>query len=188
MTERNTLMRTAHDLGLAAWFGGSLMGAVGLNGAAKEEGVTEFGIARIASVGWAKWTPLGAAAIGSHLVGGAGLLLANSGRVNRQRCVAAATAAKTLLTGGALAATAYTRILGKKVDLASSRKEEGQETAEEIPVGVHQAQKQLAVMQWVVPALTAGLIAMNALMGEQQRPSQQSAGVLRRALTLNDRP
>ncbi|MER5951887.1 hypothetical protein ABT127_38215 [Streptomyces sp. NPDC001904] len=188
MTERNTLMRTAHDLGLAAWFGGSLMGAVGVNGAAREEGVTEVGIARIASVGWAKWTPLGAAAIGSHLVGGAGLLLANSGRVSEQRSVAAATVAKALLTGGALAATAYTRILGKKVELASSQKQEAQETAEEIPVGVHQAQRQLDVMQWVVPGLTAGLIALNALMGEQQRPSQQAVGVLRRSLAGRYRP
>ena len=30
----NTVARTLHDLGLAAWFGGSLMGAAGVNGAA----------------------------------------------------------------------------------------------------------------------------------------------------------
>ena len=34
MAEDNTVARSLHDLGLAAWFGGSLMGAVGLNGAA----------------------------------------------------------------------------------------------------------------------------------------------------------
>ena len=34
MTTRNTVLRTLHDAGAAAWFGGSLMGAVGLNGAA----------------------------------------------------------------------------------------------------------------------------------------------------------
>ena len=28
----DTLARSLHDLGLAAWFGGSLMGAIGLNG------------------------------------------------------------------------------------------------------------------------------------------------------------
>lgn len=36
MSERNTVVRAMHDLGLAAWFGGSLMGAIGLNGAANE--------------------------------------------------------------------------------------------------------------------------------------------------------
>ncbi len=34
MAADNTVSRSLHDLGLAAWFGGSLMGAVGLNGAA----------------------------------------------------------------------------------------------------------------------------------------------------------
>ena len=28
MSTRNTLIRSMHDLGLAAWFGGSLMGAI----------------------------------------------------------------------------------------------------------------------------------------------------------------
>ena len=32
----NTLSRSLHDVGLAAWFGGSLMGAIGLNGGAAE--------------------------------------------------------------------------------------------------------------------------------------------------------
>ena len=36
MTQDNTLARSLHDLGLAAWFGGSLMGAVGVNGAAAQ--------------------------------------------------------------------------------------------------------------------------------------------------------
>lgn len=28
MSERNTVLRSLHDIGLAAWFGGSLAGAV----------------------------------------------------------------------------------------------------------------------------------------------------------------
>jgi len=36
MSERNTVVRSLHDLGLAAWFGGSLAGAVGINGAAAD--------------------------------------------------------------------------------------------------------------------------------------------------------
>jgi hypothetical protein len=51
MSERNTAVRSLHDLGLAAWFGGSLMGAVGLNGAAEDEGGTEASRDRIASSG-----------------------------------------------------------------------------------------------------------------------------------------
>ncbi|MFF3260238.1 hypothetical protein ACFYWO_13840 [Streptomyces sp. NPDC002932] len=179
MTKRNTFLRSAHDVGLAAWFGGSLMGAVGLNRAAEEEGVTEAGAARIASAGWAKWAPLGAVAVGVHLIGGSGVLIANRGRVRNQKGVGASTLAKTLLTGAALTATAYTRVLGKKVDLASSQRDEDQETSEQVPVSTEQAQKQLALLQWAVPALTAGLVILNALHGEQQRPFQQVRGVLR---------
>ena len=36
MSERDTVLRSMHDTGLAAWFGGSLMGAVSLNSAAAE--------------------------------------------------------------------------------------------------------------------------------------------------------
>jgi len=36
MPVRNTFVRSLHDLGAAAWFGGSLMGALGVNGAAAE--------------------------------------------------------------------------------------------------------------------------------------------------------
>jgi hypothetical protein len=36
MSERNTVVRSLHDLGLGMWFGGSLAGAVGFNGAAAE--------------------------------------------------------------------------------------------------------------------------------------------------------
>ncbi|WP_420168280.1 hypothetical protein [Streptomyces violaceoruber] len=182
MTERTTFLRSAHDLGLAAWFGGALMGAVGLNGAAEEEGVTEVGTARIASAGWAKWAPLGAVAVCAHLLGGTGVLAANRARVRGQKGVTASTVAKTALTGAALAATAYTRLLGKKVDLATSQKEEDQEAADHGPGSVEQAQKQLTLMQWVVPALTAGLVVLNALHGEQQRPSQQARGAVRHAL------
>jgi hypothetical protein len=38
MAADSTLSRSLHDVGLAAWFGGSLMGAVGLNGAAAQVG------------------------------------------------------------------------------------------------------------------------------------------------------
>ncbi|WP_336319826.1 hypothetical protein [Streptomyces lavendofoliae] len=181
MSERNTVMRSLHDIGLAAWFGGSLMGAVGLNGAARDTVDEPVVASRIASAGWAAWTPVNAAAIGMHLLGGAGLLGANSARVAYQSGVGASTLAKTVLTGAALAATAYSRVLGKKIELASSSDSEDQAAAAEHPVELEKAQRHLAMLQWTVPALTAGLLVLNALHGEQQRPEQQKQGMLRRA-------
>jgi hypothetical protein len=181
MSERNTLIRSLHDIGLAAWFGGSLMGAIGLNGAAKDEGGTEAGTDRISSSGWAKWTPVNAVAIGAHLFGGGGLLAANAHRVAAQQGVAASTTAKTVVTAAALAATAYARVLGKKVELASSTDPADAEKAREHPVDVDKARRQLAGVQWAVPALTGCLVVLNALHGEQQRPSEQLPGVWERA-------
>jgi hypothetical protein len=86
MSERNTVIRSLHDLGLAAWFGGSLAGAVAVNGAAADlpDPTTRL---RVANAGWARWTPVNAIAIGAHLIGGTGLLRANRGRVSNQHGV-----------------------------------------------------------------------------------------------------
>ena len=57
MSEKNTLVRSLHDVGLAAWFGSSLMGAVGVNGAAAAAHDPRERM-RLAGVGWSKWQPL----------------------------------------------------------------------------------------------------------------------------------
>ncbi|OKJ84242.1 hypothetical protein [Streptomyces sp. CB02400] len=184
MSGRNTLIRSLHDVGLAAWFGGSLMGAVGLNGAAEHEGSTVAARARIASVGWAKWVPVNAAAIGAHLFGGGGLLAVNAHRVRTQRGVGASTTAKTVVTAAALAATAYARVLGKKVELASSSDPEDSQKADRHPIDMEKARRQLACAQWAVPALTGCLVVLNALHGEQQRPMEQLHGLWEHARSM----
>jgi len=113
-TNTQTTAHLLHDAGLAVWLGGSLMGAVGVNGASAD--LDDPGQrARAASDAWARWTPVNAAAIGAHLLGGALLLKGNKGRVKYQKGVKANTGVKLALTGSALAATAYARLLGKKV-------------------------------------------------------------------------
>src|SRR5918997_884325 len=104
MAQRNTLAHALHDIGLAAWFGGSLMGAIGVNGAAADVDDPRQR-ARVANAGWARWTPFNALAIGAHLVGGAQLLQANKSRVATQQGVLANTNVKLALTAGALGAT-----------------------------------------------------------------------------------
>lgn len=183
MSQRNTVIRTLNDVGLAAWFGGSLMGVIGLNGAAEEEG-GNLRTARVASNGWARWTPVNAAAIGVHLIGAAGIGVVNRKRMFGQRGVGAASVAKTVVTAAALGATAYARVLGKKIELASSPNQEDVQRAENVPVEVEQAQQQLRYVQWTIPVLTGVLEVINALHGEQQRPNQQVRGVLQKAAAL----
>ena len=180
MTADNTVSRSLHDLGLATWFGGSLMGAVGLNGAAAEVEEPKQRL-RVANAGWNRWTPVNLAGIAAHLAGGAVLLGANKGRVASQQGVAQATVVKTALTGAALAATAWSRALGAKLDEAGEVPVEGgTDPSIDTPEDVAKAQRQLKVLQWVIPALTGAVLVLNARMGEQQRPAQVTGGLLGR--------
>ena len=57
MSQLNTVVRSLDDVGLAAWFGGSLMGAVGLNKVAAS--VRDPGErTSVATVGWKHWAPI----------------------------------------------------------------------------------------------------------------------------------
>ena len=179
MSERNTLAHAMHDLGLAAWFGGSLMGAIGVNGAAADVDDPRQR-ARVANAGWARWTPFNAVAIGAHLVGGAQLLKANKGRVATQQGVLANTNLKMALTAGALAATGYARVLGKKMQKAGDVPVAGGTNATTgTPPEVAKAQKQLKALQWAIPGLTGAVLASSSLHEEQQRPSQVVGGVIK---------
>jgi hypothetical protein len=178
MSERNTVVRSLHDLGLAAWFGGTLAGAVAINGAAADVPDRNQRL-RVANAGWARWTPVNLAAIAAHLVGGAGLLLANRQRVADQRGVGTSTVAKLALTGAALGATAYSRALGRKLQQSDGTPVEGgTDPAADTPADVAETQRQLKVTQWVIPALTGGIAVLTAVHGEQQRPDQQLSGRL----------
>jgi CBS domain-containing protein len=181
MAQDNTVARSLHDVGLAAWFGGSLMGAVGLNGAAAAVDPAEQRL-RVANRGWARWTPVNLAGIAAHLAGGSMLLVANKGRLAGQRGVATATIAKTALTALALAATGYSRALGAKLQRIGDAPVEGGTTpTEDSPDQVARVQRQLNVLQWVIPGLTGATLVLNAQMGEQQRPTSVTAGVLQGA-------
>jgi hypothetical protein len=182
MSQRNTIARSLSEVGLAAWFGGSLMGAIGVNGAAAEVDRPEQR-ARVANAGWNRWTPVNLAAIGAHLLGSVVLTGGNKGRVAGQKGVASTAIAKTAVTASALAATAYARALGQKVIKAGDVPVEGGTTpAENTPPEVAGAQRKLNALQWAIPALTGTLLVMDALMGEQQRPSQAASGFVQRLL------
>ena len=135
---RATFSRTAHDLGLAAWFGGTLANAVALNAAAgavsdaKDAG-------RVANAGWNRWTPVNAVAIGAS------------------------------------------RVLGRRIsDAGAVPLASGTEPTKGTPPEIIDASTKLHTLQWVIPALTGVLVGITSYAGEQQRPSEVSAGLLGR--------
>jgi len=173
VNSRNTVIRSLHDVGAAGWFGGSLMGAIALNGASKDIS-DPAERATIAADGWARWAPFAAAAIGAHLLGGGGLLLAHRDRVGRQPGVGANTAVKTALTAAALGTTAYSGLLGAKLGRAADVKTEGGTVpADSTPDDVARTQQRLRILQWITPVLTGALVVLGAQQGEQQRPGQR---------------
>jgi hypothetical protein len=178
MSKDNTVIRSMHDLGLAAWFGGSLMGAIGVNGAANDvSDPTER--TRVAAAGWARWAPVNAAAIGVHAIGGLGLIRANSSRVAAHRGSRANTVVKSALTAAALASTAFSGWQGAKLAKAGQVPAEGAVIpSEQTPADIASSQQTLRIAQWVTPAVTAVLIVLGAQQGEQQRPIRQIAQLL----------
>jgi hypothetical protein len=182
LTDTNSFARSLHDVGLAAWFGGSLMGAVALNGAAANL-PDAAQRTQTAVDGWKRWAPVNAAAIAAHIVGGYVIVKANKGRIAGQRGVASATGAKTALTVAAVAATATAGVLGSNVARQIPSPAAGAtEPSADTPPAVASAQRQLRVVQWAIPALTGAILVVSARMGEQQRPGEVTAGLLSRIL------
>ncbi|MEV0157662.1 hypothetical protein AB0H57_28615 [Micromonospora sp. NPDC050686] len=181
MSERHTALRSMHDLGLAAWFGGSLMGALGVNGAAAQISDSTQRLP-VASAGWSRWTPVNAAAIGAHLAGAVGELATESPRMMTQRGVGRVSAVKTALTIGALAVTGYSRLVGRRLERAGNPSVDGTTAPNhQTPADVAGRQRQMRMLQWAIPALTGSLVVVTAYMSEQQKPGQVLRGMLGRA-------
>jgi hypothetical protein len=86
--------------------------------------------------------------------------------------------AKTALTVAALGATAYSRLVGKKLGKADGAPVDGTtEPAASTPEDVSAAQRQERVAQWMIPAFTGALLVVSSLAGEQQKPRSVLHGV-----------
>ncbi|WP_199441861.1 hypothetical protein [Umezawaea beigongshangensis] len=191
MSQRNTVIRSLHDLGLSAWFGGSLMGVVGLNAAADAVG-DERRTAQIAGTGWNKWGPVNAVAMTAHLVGATALTVLHRDRILHQQGMGSSSVAKGLLTGAAVAATVYARVLGAQAqqdrpdtgttaplpsDTGTTAPLPGDtDTTAPVPGDPESARRKLQLVQWSVPVLTGALQVLSSLHGELQRHEEQRRG------------
>lgn len=169
MSETNTVVRAMHDLGLSTWFGGSLMGAVGLNGATGQAKDPQERL-RLSSLGWARWTPVQIAAVGVHAVGGLGLIAGNKTRVSADPSSKTNTVIKGALTAVAAGVTVFAGLQGAKVAKMTDQGAQGAtEPSATASPELASAQRQLKWSQWAIPALTGALIVLGAQQGEQQR-------------------
>ncbi len=176
------VIRTLHNVGLAAWTGGSLMGAIGLNGAASalDDPAQR---SKAATAGWSRWAPVNAAAIGSHLVGAAGLLVTDWPRVRHQQGVAKSSAIKTATTGVGLGVAVWSAVLNRSMARAGAVPVAGAtEAASATPPQVARTLRQLKLVQWLNPTAGLALIALSDWQSQQQRASEAAKGRTRRLL------
>lgn len=158
--QATTLLRMAHDMSLAAWFGGACMGAIGLNSATIEiDDHTQR--TRVANAGWFSWAPVAGTAIVAHT--GSAAALGRYGRSDTGEPGWCAPA-RTALSLGAAAATAVTGIAGRRVVRAGDVPVATAVTPiEATPADVARAQRMLRLAQWLIPAFTGALWVVNAV-------------------------
>jgi hypothetical protein len=173
----NLIARSVHDLTAAAWFGGSLMGAVGLNGATAEA-KDPAERTRLSSLGWKKWAPVQTGAFAAHIVASVPLIMGNADRLASQHGVMRLTIYKSIVTVTGAAVTLYAGLVGRKVDQLSH---EGAEGATEPGPGsseeLAKAQRQLRMLQWTIPFFAGWVIVLGAKQGEMQRVANVALGM-----------
>ncbi len=164
------------------------MGAVGLTGAASalDDPAQR---SKAATAGWSRWASVNAAAIGSHLVGAAGLLVTDWPRVRHQQGVAKSSTIKTVTTGVGLGVAVWSGLLNRKMDKAGAVPVAGAtEAALSTPPEVARTLRQLKLVQWLNPAAGLALIALSDWQSQQQRASQAAKGRVRRLLAARVSP
>lgn len=157
--DHDHLARAVHDLTAAAWFGGSLMGAVGLDGATTAARDPRERT-RLSVVGWNRWRPVETCALVAHGAAAAWLLHRSRGRSESLPRTAVAKAAVTVL---GVAAAGYSGRLGRIVEAHAD--EGGAGTTEPRPGASRElatAQRRLDVLQWVNPALAGTVVVLGA--------------------------
>lgn len=174
------VVRVLHDVGAAAWFGGSLAGAVGLNGAAAQLD-DPADRARISTAGWSRWAPVAGAAVVAHTVGAAGLTLTDASRIAGQHGVARSSAVKAAVTAAGVGVSGWSLLLNRKMAAAGAVPVQGAtEPSAATPEDVARTQRQLKLVQWLNPLVAGAVIGTASWQSQQQRATQVVPGVLRR--------
>lgn len=158
--DRRAILSVAHDVSLAAWFGGAWMGAVALNGATIEVDDHTQRI-RVANAGWFAWAPVAATGIAVHV--GSALWLGRLEPRFWRRGTSALAVTRAAATAAALAATASSGMSGRRVMRAGDVPVATAVTPiSDTPSEVAHAQEKLRIEQWAVPVLTGLIWVVNA--------------------------
>jgi hypothetical protein len=167
-----TMLALIHDIGLAAWFGGAWMGAVGLNGATIEvDDHTQR--TRVANAGWFRWAPIAGAALLAHVSSAYALGRLAPTPAGRGQGSAGIRRLRTAMTLAAMVSTAETGISGQRVVRGGDVPVATATTPiAATPPDVAAAQRRLRVAQWLVPGFTGAIFVLESIQ-RQQAPREE---------------
>jgi len=187
MTTVDDVARTLNTVGLATWFGGSLMGVAAVRGSDGRGGSGDTAASLLVENDvWTRWRPVQTAAIGAYLVGATKLTTTNKGRLLGQRGVGRIAAVKAACTLGALGATWYASHLGSQLHHEVDRPPGAPSDAPDSTTGLSRESqdtlRRLRMAQIAVPLLTGVALVADSRLGEQQRPAEVLRGVAARVV------
>lgn len=162
-----TTLAVVHDLGLAAWFGGAWMGAIGLNGATIEvDDHTQR--TRVANAGWFRWAPIAGGALLAHVSSAFTLGRLAPVQADRAQGSAGVRRIRTAVTLAALIATTESGLSGQRVVRGGDVPVATATTPiAATPPDVAAAQRRLRVAQWLVPGFTGAIFVLEAIQRQQ---------------------
>jgi uncharacterized membrane protein len=173
--------RAAHDLGLAAWLGGSMFGKFALNpSVAAVSSRAERG--QVVNAAWGGYNVINTLALGAVGLGWLGARTTESGPWRLTDTEQSLAKAKDALVVGAVVAGAASGLQGARLAKAAPDGavpvERGTEPAPETPSGAARIQRSLGVLGNLNVLIGVALVAVNAVMAQQEH----SRPPLRRSL------
>jgi hypothetical protein len=175
--------RAAHDVGLAAWLGGSMFGKFALNPALEEiSSHAERG--SVSNAAWNGYNPINAVGLGTAAVSWAAARAteANDGELTgRERVL---SRAKDGLMGGAVLTGLLSGVQGARLARQAPDGavpiETGTEPATDTPPAAAKIQRSLGVLGTLNIAAGVALVAVNAILAQTSHSRPPASRVLRR--------
>jgi hypothetical protein len=189
-SDNHYIAQAVHDLGSALWFGGTVMGAAGVNksGADLTQGIDRI---RVASSAWTRFQPVQFGGIAATLLAGLRLTQVGGRRLALQKGFGRVGAVKAGLAVAGAGATGFAAYSGSRIGKLA---EEAERTGTPIevkdatlptaatPPEIAAWQKRQRVAQTLVPVLAGANIVCNSWLVQSYRAGSTVKGVLGRLL------
>ncbi len=189
-TDNHFVAQAVHDLGSALWFGGSVMGAAGVNKSGQQltQGIDRI---RVASSAWGRFAPAQWAGIGATLLAGLRLTQVGGRRLALQEGFGTVGGVKAGFAVAGAAATGFAAYSGTRIGrLAEEAERRGTPVqvkdatlpTDATPPDIARWQRRQRVAQALVPVLAGGNIVCNSWLVQSYRAGSTIKGVVRRLL------